>query len=410
MTTFASMNEKGSPDVAAEQWANAVREPLAKAVGEGRLHVANDAPITGLGEGWWIPPHTANKHPELKTALDILKRPDLFPDKEDPSKGAFIGCPAGWGCQLANANLFRAFEMEKKGWVLVDPGSAAGLDGSMAKAVERGAVLMWKILPRVPILGRAFLAPPGNQGTGASTQFAMAMAGAGSDSLLGRTGEAATDLRPAGIMTSGHQRWDVVADGDFIAAGARLRIVEIEGNRIVVAEDGEAGEVTIGFLIFLMVIGLGLVIAEVFFVSFGILAVLAAVSLISSVFLAFTEYGQGTGFVMLTVAAAGLPAAVYLALKLLPKTGLGKILILSGTELDMDKAGREPGIEKLLGQRGRTISDLRPAGFARIEGKKVDVVTRGEMLGSDVPVTVIEVEGNRVVVAQDHDTEQSGTD
>ena len=26
----------------------------------------------------------------------------------------------------------------KKGWVLVDPGSAAGLDGSMAKAVERG--------------------------------------------------------------------------------------------------------------------------------------------------------------------------------------------------------------------------------------------------------------------------------
>ena len=26
--------------------------------------------------------------------------------------------------------------MEKKGWVLVDPGSAAGLDGSMAKAVE----------------------------------------------------------------------------------------------------------------------------------------------------------------------------------------------------------------------------------------------------------------------------------
>jgi membrane-bound serine protease (ClpP class) len=202
----------------------------------------------------------------------------------------------------------------------------------------------------------------------------------------------------------------VVADGDFIAAGARLRIVEIEGNRIVVAEDGEAGEVTIGFLIFLMVIGLGLVIAEVFFVSFGILAVLAAVSLISSVFLAFTEYGQGTGFVMLTVAAAGLPTAVYMALKLLPKTGLGKTLILSGTELDMDKASREPGIEKLLGQRGRTLSDLRPAGFARIEGKKVDVITRGEMLGADVLVTVIEVEGNRVVVAEDHDTEPSGTD
>ena len=138
MPTFTSMNEKGQPDVAAELWANAVRDPLKKAVDEGRLHIASPAPITGLGEGWWIPPHTAKKYPQLKTALDIMKRPELFPHKEDPTKGAFVGCPAGWGCQLANANLFRAFEMEKKGWVLVDPGSAAGLDGSMAKAVERG--------------------------------------------------------------------------------------------------------------------------------------------------------------------------------------------------------------------------------------------------------------------------------
>ncbi|WP_424946980.1 glycine betaine ABC transporter substrate-binding protein [Candidatus Spongiihabitans sp.] len=137
-TTFASMNEKGQPDIAGELWINAVREPLGKAFEAGSLHSANSAPITGLGEGWWIPPHTAKKYPELKTVLDVLKRPDLFPDAEDKSKGAFVGCPAGWGCQLANANLFRAFEMEKKGWKLVDPGSAAGLDGSMTKAVERG--------------------------------------------------------------------------------------------------------------------------------------------------------------------------------------------------------------------------------------------------------------------------------
>ena len=38
---------------------------------------------------------------------------------------------------MANANLFRAFEMEKKGWRLVDPGSAAGLDASIAKASDR---------------------------------------------------------------------------------------------------------------------------------------------------------------------------------------------------------------------------------------------------------------------------------
>ena len=136
MPTFTSMNEKGVPDVAAELWANAVAIPLDKAVGEKRLHIANKAPITGLGEGWWVTPGTKKRHPELKTALDILDHPELFPYAEDPSKGAFVGCPAGWGCQLANAQLYKAFEMEKKGWVLVDPGSAAGLDGSIAKAAE----------------------------------------------------------------------------------------------------------------------------------------------------------------------------------------------------------------------------------------------------------------------------------
>jgi len=138
MPTFTSMNEKGKPDIAGELWINAVRIPLKKAFDEGRLHSANSGPITGLGEGWWIPPHTAKKYPNLKTVLDVLKHPEFFPYAEDKAKGAFITCPAGWGCQLTNANLFRAFGMKKKGWVLVDPGSAAGLDGSMAKAVERG--------------------------------------------------------------------------------------------------------------------------------------------------------------------------------------------------------------------------------------------------------------------------------
>ena len=144
-----------------EQWANAVYTPLKKAVSEKRLIIANKAPITGLGEGWWLTPGSIKKHPELKgmTALQILERPDLFPYKEDPSKGAFVGCPAGWGCQLANANLFKAFEMEKKGWVLVDPGSAAGLDGSIAKAADSGNTWFGYYWNPTSIVGKYNLQP-----------------------------------------------------------------------------------------------------------------------------------------------------------------------------------------------------------------------------------------------------------
>ena len=34
--------------------------------------------------------------------------------------------------------MFKGWGMEAKGWKIVETGSAAGLDGSMAKAVERG--------------------------------------------------------------------------------------------------------------------------------------------------------------------------------------------------------------------------------------------------------------------------------
>lgn len=136
-TTFASMNEKAEPDVAGELWINAVREPLEKAMDEGRLHSVIAGPITDLGEGWWVTRKFAEDHPDLDTVEKLIEHPELFPYVEDESKGAFMGCPAGWGCQLTNANLFRAFDMEEKGWVLVDPGSAAGLDGAIAKASER---------------------------------------------------------------------------------------------------------------------------------------------------------------------------------------------------------------------------------------------------------------------------------
>jgi len=134
---FASMDGKGEPMIAGEQWVNGVRELVDAAMDAGRLHAVNRGPITGLGEGWWIPAYTAAAHPELETVLDIIEHPELFPSAEDPSKGAFVGCPAGWGCQQINLNLFEAFDMEAKGWVLVDPGSAAGLDGAIAKANER---------------------------------------------------------------------------------------------------------------------------------------------------------------------------------------------------------------------------------------------------------------------------------
>lgn len=55
------------------------------------------------------------------------------------------------------------------------------------------------------------------------------------DFLIGREGIAQTTLRPAGRVAIGDQIYDVVSRGDYIASGDPVRVVEVNGNHIVVA-------------------------------------------------------------------------------------------------------------------------------------------------------------------------------
>lgn len=265
-----------------------------------------------------------------------------------------------------------------------------------------GTFVMWRLLPHLPIFRNLFQpAPAALSATGASTQFGATVTAA--QEVLGRTGRAATTLRPAGVMESGADRLDVVTEGEFLEVGTPVRVVQVEGNRIVVARDesdatrmAERGEV--GLVVLIAVVGIALLVAEVFFVSFGVLAVMSGTALIGAVFLAFQE-GTAFGVTMLVAEAIAAPLALTGAFKLMPRTRLGKAIMLDAPRHeDVSAAAEDASLRSLLHMEGTTLSVLRPAGYARIEGRRVDVVTRGEMLGEGVPVRVIEVSANRVVV------------
>lgn len=55
--------------------------------------------------------------------------------------------------------------------------------------------------------------------------------------LVGQTGVAFTTLRPSGTAIINHQRVDVVADGAMIEKGTPVRVVAVEGLRVVVRKD-----------------------------------------------------------------------------------------------------------------------------------------------------------------------------
>lgn len=137
MPTGASMIEKGQPDIAPEFWSNSMREALNKGVKEGRIRYAGTTLSDGGEEGFWVPAYMVEKDPSLATIAGVKANAKLFKHPEDPSKSAFMGCPAGWNCQISSSQLFNAMALDKAGFELLDPGSGAGLAGSIAKAYER---------------------------------------------------------------------------------------------------------------------------------------------------------------------------------------------------------------------------------------------------------------------------------
>ncbi len=137
MPTGTSMTEKGEPDIAPELWSNSFKAALEKGVAEKRLRVAGKSLSDGGEEGFWVPKYLVDKNPDLATIEGVKANAKMFKHPEDPSRSAFLGCPAGWNCQITSGNLFKALQLEKSGFDLVDPGSGAALAGSIAKAYER---------------------------------------------------------------------------------------------------------------------------------------------------------------------------------------------------------------------------------------------------------------------------------
>jgi membrane-bound serine protease (ClpP class) len=52
--------------------------------------------------------------------------------------------------------------------------------------------------------------------------------------LLGRHGTAHTVLRPTGVADFQGQRVDVLTEGEFVEAGRAIKVLRVDGHRVVV--------------------------------------------------------------------------------------------------------------------------------------------------------------------------------
>ncbi|MFZ5641667.1 MAG: NfeD family protein [Bacillota bacterium] len=181
--------------------------------------------------------------------------------------------------------------------------------------------------------------------------------------------------------------WGVAGTVGFVALGLFF------GGHIMAGISGWEA-----LLVFIL--GVLAIMLEIFVIpGFGAAGVIGIGLIIWSIFLASVSYTQA--IISVTVALVGSIVLLGLALKYLGKRGLWNRLVL-GVKQDKETGYIAPrsDLQQFMGQNGRTLTPLRPAGAAEITGQRVDVVTEGDFVPANVPVQVVLVEGTRVVVRQ----------
>ncbi len=146
----------------------------------------------------------------------------------------------------------------------------------------------------------------------------------------------------------------------------------------------------------LFVAGLVMFAIEAAVPGFGIFGILGFVFIGAG--LLFAARDIRSFLIILGVGLVGAIIALPLLFKLFKKLGLIRKLSLVGNmEVEQGYASHEH-TETLLGKKGEAITDLRPAGVAKIDGVRQSVLTSGDYINKGETVVVVQHTPGRIVV------------
>ena len=161
----------------------------------------------------------------------------------------------------------------------------------------------------------------------------------------------------------------------------------------------------------LLMVGLALILVEVFLLpGFGFAGVFGVALVFVSLVGAMVRIVPGSGAWLPSwadlqvpifktgLALVGAGAGALLLGRVLPRSRLFNRLALGAANSANAGYTAAPDSSALVGKSGLALTPLHPAGAARFDGERLDVVTGGEFLPADTPVRIIEARGNRIVV------------
>ena len=150
----------------------------------------------------------------------------------------------------------------------------------------------------------------------------------------------------------------------------------------------------------LFLVGIGVIVLEVFVPSGGVLGFVSVAAIIAAIATAFLELGVGAGTAMIALSVVVVPVILGLAFRWFPETPLGRRVLPAPPE-PADVVPDAPGRRRardLVGQRGRTTSDLLPWGTVEVGSESLDGVSEGGPIDAGSEIIVVGAQGAAVVV------------
>lgn len=144
------------------------------------------------------------------------------------------------------------------------------------------------------------------------------------------------------------------------------------------------------------VIGIILLIVEVFMPGFGLPGIAGLLLLGVSIVMTWMSHGAyaGLGATLVVLAIGGIVLSLSLKSATSGRISRSALILKDTTQTPRE----EPKLERLISVEGVSQTVLRPAGIALVDGQRINVVTRGEFIGKDEQVVIEEIEGARVIV------------
>jgi membrane-bound serine protease (ClpP class) len=149
--------------------------------------------------------------------------------------------------------------------------------------------------------------------------------------------------------------------------------------------------------VILQLAGVIIIIAEIFLPSGGLLSLVAAGLFGYSLFIVFHDISSMAGTYFVLADLFMIPVLVAVGLKFLARSPATLKETLSS---EGGVVSQSPDMENFVGSTGRSVTDLHPGGTAIIDGKRLDVVSRGEYIDKDSSLIVIAVTGNQIIVRE----------